>query len=401
MISDTVLDIIAYGAWNGGTPVNNSIFENKGMFFKGNVPVTDYTIQERIGVRTRVAAPPDERIGGLALQNLLETTDIDPSRIKTVIGATNVGDDKYDPSPLVRYAFKLLKPYCPNAMVFDLYAGCPGFNVATELSFMLSLTGILNTGDLSIIIGAENIHRAKAFKPLDTSNIIFGDDAMVTALETKANLKPNGIYSCSDKIEFQSGKDLITDLARRVISQNGHDKIDGIIVDNQLGKLFFKVPAIAARIQHCIVEQTSPRETSQGIFSRFGDAIRFYDKNVRSFAFDINTLGHDTTIVEKIARAYVESGKYQKVISIYLTSDKRGEITIHKGQNFRFHRPKTGIIDTLTQTHGCFGDYIKAIIDDGDIFGEMDGKGVFLYATRGARRHLTEILSHKVLLRIS
>jgi hypothetical protein len=36
---DFVLDIIAQGAWNGGTRLDNSIYENKGMLFKGGVPV--------------------------------------------------------------------------------------------------------------------------------------------------------------------------------------------------------------------------------------------------------------------------------------------------------------------------------------------------------------------------
>ena len=91
MLPDTVLDIIAYGAWNGGTAVDNSIYEQKGLSFKGGIPVNHKTIEERIGVRTRMVAPLDERIGASALQNLLDTSEIDPGRIKVVIGATNVG----------------------------------------------------------------------------------------------------------------------------------------------------------------------------------------------------------------------------------------------------------------------------------------------------------------------
>ena len=50
-------------------------------------------------------------------------------------------------------------------------------------------------------------------------------------------------------------------------------------------------------------------------------------------------------------------------------------------------------MDTRTITHGCFGDYIQAITENDDFFGDMDGKGVFLYATRGATRHITTLLS--------
>ena len=90
MSEDSVLEIIAYGAWNGGTVVDNSIYEDKGLSFKGGIPVTSKTIEERMGVRTRRAAGTDERIGVTALQDLLDTSDIDPSRVKVVIGATNV-----------------------------------------------------------------------------------------------------------------------------------------------------------------------------------------------------------------------------------------------------------------------------------------------------------------------
>ena len=50
---DSVLEIIAHGAWNGGTVQDNSLYENKGMVFKGDIPVNDKTIQDRIGVKTR------------------------------------------------------------------------------------------------------------------------------------------------------------------------------------------------------------------------------------------------------------------------------------------------------------------------------------------------------------
>lgn len=38
-MADTVLDIIAQEAWNGGRLGDNSIYENKGQTFKGGIPV--------------------------------------------------------------------------------------------------------------------------------------------------------------------------------------------------------------------------------------------------------------------------------------------------------------------------------------------------------------------------
>ncbi len=392
MATDSVLEIIANGAWNGGTLVDNSIFENKEMFFKGGIPVNNDTIQARVGVRTRIAAPPDTRIGVVALQDLLETSPIDPSRIKLVIGATNVGDDKYDPGPLVRHPFELVRPHCTDSLVLDLYAGCPGFNVAAELVFMLSLAGVLKAGDISIIVGAENPHRAETFRPLDTSNIIFGDDALATALETKVSAKPEGAYSRSKKAKLRAEEDFITSIAQKIFEVNGHGRIDGIIIDNQVGKFLHRVPAAAARVQHRLVELTYPKEASKGIFGRFKDATAFYDRHVNSFGFDIMTIDKDPGRVEEIARAYVASGKYGVIVSVYLGSDLNVEIVLHKGDNYIFERPRYGVVDTLTRTHGCFGDYIQVVSVDGDVFAEIDGKGVFLHATRGAGALLSQLL---------
>lgn len=393
MLPDTVLDIIAYGAWNGGTAVDNSIYEQKGLSFKGGIPVNHKTIEERIGVRTRMLASLDERIGASALQNLLDTSEIDPGRIKVVIGATNVGDDKYDAGPLIRHPYRLIREYCPAALVFDLYAGCPGFNVAVELELMLSLTGFLNAGDISVIVGAENIHRAKAFKPHDTSNIIFGDDALATALETRASIKPLGHYENTHSVEFEIQEDTVAELAQKIHALTGNTKFDGLIIDNQIGDLPHRVPATASRVQHALVELMFPDETSSGVFKKFKNALDFYDRNVQAFAYDIMTLDADARHVEAIARAYVESGKSENVISVYLGRDRKGRISLHTGSYFSFKPPRTGIIDTRTRTHGCFARYIQALPDNGEVFGDMDGKGVFLYATRGAKAHLNALLS--------
>lgn len=393
MKDESVLEIIAQGAWNGGTLLDNTIFENKGMSFKGDIPVNNKTIEERIGVRTRMAAPQDERIGLTALEDLLETSQIDPARIKVIIGATNVGDDKYEIGPLIKHPFKQLRAFCRDALTFDLYAGCPGFNVSAELLFMLSLSGILRKGDISVVIGAENIHRARAFKSDDTANIIFGDDALATAFETTATWRPEGEYSSSETGAISFNQKFQENIARAIFELNGRERLDGIIVNNQLGKVEYRVPATAARIQHHLVELMHPDAARAGVFTRFGTALAFYDENISSFAFDIMSLEKDRDVVNKIARSYIQSGKYSAVASVYLTPEGDTEVKIHKGKGYVFEKPGKGIVDTTTKTHGCFGDYIHAIIDSGEVFGEMNGKGVFLYATRGARHHLSELLS--------
>ena len=395
MAVDTVLEIIAQGAWNGGKLVDNSIYEDKGLLFKGGIPVNNKTIEARIGVRTRMVAPPDERIGVSAMQDLMRTSDIDPARIKLVIGATNIGEDKMDSGPLIRHPFKLVHNDCPDALVLDLYAGCPGFNVSVELVFMLSLAGILQPGDLSIIVGAENVHRARAFPPNDTANIIFGDDSLATLLETRepgSNTDSGGITA---NTKFNAGEDFACSIANELRKIKGPDKIDGIIIDNQLGKIEHRIPASAVRVQHHLVQQFYPEEVTKGTFKRFKNALAFYDQHINSFAFDIMTPDRKPDRVKMIADAYVNSRKYKTIASVYLAPDRHVELSLHKSDNSSYLRPKWGVVDTLTRTHGCFANYIEVLPfkSEEEMFGQMKGKGVFLHATRGAKYHLDALMS--------
>ncbi len=392
MTQGSVLEIKAFGAWNGGTLTDNTMYENKGIYFKGDVPVNLKTIEERIGIRTRMVAPDDVRIGTIALQNLLDTSNIEPKQIKMIIGATNVGDDKYDPGPLVRYPFDLIKDRCPEAIPLDLYAGCPGYNVSVELLFMLTLSGYLKQGDISIVVGAENIHRAKAFSPLDTSNIIFGDDALATSLETTASCASFGGQIEIEKTRCSLSSDFFPELAQAILEINCNQKIDGIIIDNQLGKLQFRVPASAARLQHELAVRMFPDKSGDRRSSGFKGNLAFYNRHIDAFAYDIMTLSNTPKLVEDFSRAYIQSGKYRSIVSVYLGKDLTADIAVQRGSGFSFKRPRCGIVDTRTRTHGCFADYIQAVPTKDDVFGDLNGKGIFLYATRGAKEHLADLL---------
>jgi 3-oxoacyl-[acyl-carrier-protein] synthase III len=394
----SVLEIVAYGAWNGGQVVDNSIYADSGMTFKGGIPVNPQTIEERVGVRSRVAAPEDARIGVEALQNLLDTAAIDFSRVKIVIGATNVGEDMDDPGPLVNYPYALLQSYAPQALVFDLYAGCPGFNVSIELLLMLALSGRLQKNDLAIIVGAENVHRAKPFRPDDTANIIFGDDAMATALAIRATPTPHGRHWIDAETAASIEGDYagaIADTLHRLI---GNAHLDGIIIDNQLGQLIHRVPALAARVQHELVLRQYPETEERQTFTRFKDALDFYDSQVQSFAFDIMTTAADPAHVNDIAEAYVSSGRHTAVAAVFVGRDNRIAVRVHRGEGFACLIPEKGIIDAHTRTHGCFGSYIYASKEDNRVWGTMDGKGVFLYATQGAGTHLSCLLGRNSLV---
>jgi 3-oxoacyl-[acyl-carrier-protein] synthase III len=390
---ESVINIIAHGAWNGGTLVDNSIYENREMVFKGGIPVTRETIEERIGVRTRLAAPLDERIGVIACRDLLETSGFDPARIRVLIAATNVGEDKQDPGPVSRHPYELVRKASPQALVFDIYAGCPGFNVGVEALYHLALSGMLQKGDLAVIVGAENIHRARAFKPSDTANIIFGDDAVATALEIGGDAGVCAPGRIIDETAVDASADFIGAVADALTFWARDERLDGIIIDNQLGRVECRVPATAARIQHALMERLFPKEASQGVFRNFRTALELYDGYGAGFAFDVMTADGDPNTVKRIASAYTASGRYRRLAAVYLQPGRPALLSLIEGTTAKRIGPQHGVIDTLTRSHGCFAAFIEATIDDGEVFGKMDGKGVFLYATRGARAHLASLLS--------
>ena len=390
--ADVVVDIVAQGAWNGGTLVDNSIYENKGMLFKGGIPVTRQTIEERIGVRTRMAAPADARIGRIAFQDLLDTSGIDPSRIRALIAATNVGEDKRDPGPASRYLHEGIRDACPGALVLDLYAGCPGFNVSVELLNMLALSGRLAAGEIAVVVGAENIHRAQAFKPSDTSHIIFGDDALATALEigNLAGSSRPGVVVAEAALE--AGADVIAAIACGLLPWAREGRLDGILIDNQVGKIECRVPATAARVQHALMQRLFPKENAAGAFGNFRSAFEIYEGYRAGFGYDLMTDGGDPRTVQEIAAAYTASGAYRRMAAVFLKPGEPIRLSLIEASAAAPAAPKRGIIATLTRTHGCFAGFIEAKFEEDDVYGTMDGKGVFLYATRGAKSHLSALL---------
>jgi len=399
MAHDCVVDIIAHGAWNGGTLVDNAMYENKGMVFKGGIPVTRETIEQRIGVRTRRVAPLDERIGALAFQNLLDTAGIDPARIRVLMAATNVGEDKFDPGPTSLFLYDRVRRIGPQALVLDLYAGCPGFNVGVEAIYMLALAGMLAPGDLAVIVGAENIHRARAFPPQDTANIIFGDDAVSTALQVGAAAGRSAPGRIVAEATVDAGENFIDALAAALLPWAAEKRLDGIIVDNQLGRVECRVPATAARVQHALMKRLFPKETTTGAFQNFRTAFEIYEGYRAGFAYDVMTAGGAPQTVQRIACAYTASGRYGRLAAVYLKSGRPVRISLIEGSAADTTPPGQGVVDTLTRSHGCFAGFIEANFDHGEVFGAMDGKGVFLYATRGAKSHLSALLSaHRLTL---
>lgn len=312
------LDILAQSAWNGGERIGNAAFAGRGMVFKGGIPVTEQTIEERIGVPTRVAAPEDVRIGAIALEELLAEPAVDPARIRVLIAATNIGEDKFDPGPASRALLRHLAPRRPDLLAFDLCAGCPGFNVAVEALFQLALAGDLAAGDLAVVVGAENVHRARAFKPLDTATLLFGDDAVATALAIGPGAGRSRPGRVVDECTLEVTGDSIAGIARALLPWAREARLDGIRVDNRLGRIACPVPATAARIQHALLEQLFPREAAAGEFRNFRTAFEIYETYGAGFAFDIMAATAGPGVLRRLGCAYTASGRYRRVATVFL-----------------------------------------------------------------------------------
>jgi hypothetical protein len=63
MANDSALEIVAYGAWNGGTVVDNSIYEQMQLQFKGGIPVNKWTAKVFFICHPRSQNPVDRSIG--------------------------------------------------------------------------------------------------------------------------------------------------------------------------------------------------------------------------------------------------------------------------------------------------------------------------------------------------
>jgi hypothetical protein len=105
------------------------------------------------------------------------------------------------------------------------------------------------------------------------------------------------------------------------------------------------------------------------------------------------TASGDPHTIQRIAGAYTASGRYHRLAAVFLKDGQPVRLSLIEGSAAAFASPDKGVIDTLTCSHGCFGDFIEANFEHGEVYGAMDGKGVFLYATRGAKPHLAALLS--------
>lgn len=191
----------------------------------------------------------------------------------------------------------------------------------------------------------------------------------------------------------EAGDNFIAAIADQLLPWARAGRLDGIIIDNQLGQAACRIPASAARVQHALMERLHPEAAAAGTFKNFRAAIELYDTYGSGFAYDVMTMDGNPETVKHIASAYTTSGTYRRLAAVFLAPGKPVRFSLIEGVPGAMPAVPKGVIGTRSCSHGCFAGFIEAQFDDHGIFGKMDGKGVFLYATRGAKAHLTSLLS--------
>jgi hypothetical protein len=141
------------------------------------------------------------------------------------------------------------------------------------------------------------------------------------------------------------------------------------------------------------MERLHPEAAAAGTFKNFRAAIELYDTYGSGFAYDVMTMDGNPETVKHIASAYTTSGTYRRLAAVFLAPGQPVRFSLIEGMPGAMPAVTKGVIGTRSCSHGCFAGFIEAQFDETGVFGKMDGKGVFLYATRGAKAHLSSLLS--------
>ena len=63
---------------------------------------------------------------------------------------------------------------------------------------------------------------------------------------------------------MDAGDDFIAAIADQLLPWARAGRLDGIIIDNQLGRIECRIPASAARVQHALMERLHPEAAAGG-----------------------------------------------------------------------------------------------------------------------------------------
>ena len=285
MQRDFVLDITAQGAWNGGTRVDNSVYENRGMQFKGGIPVTRETIEERIGVRTRMTAPEGVRIGVTAFNDLLSTFGHRPR--------PHPGADRGHQPRRGQVRPGAVQPHPARPRALRLPAG-PRLRPLRRLPGVQRFGGDALPPLASRASSAPGTSRSSSGRKTLTGGRCSSRSTPPTSSSATTRWRPPsrratapgaaapGRVLAEARVDIDRDGDLPAAIAEALLPWALDGRWDGLIVDNQIGRIEFRIPATAARVQHALMERLRPQEAAAGAFQNFRSAYEIYERPGRA-----------------------------------------------------------------------------------------------------------------------